>query len=200
MPAPLLKLSLLRVPTYRASVVGGSLFRIGIGAIPFLLPLMLQLGFNMTAFEAGLVTLPNVFGALGMKICIPFLLRRFEQLPDPARQDLCARASRWLADHHMFEEATQLAFSAGQAELAYDLAERCMYELILRGQMGRVLEWLDRLPDAELARRPRLRLATAWALALGGRLEKAHALVAHATHDGTQPWIGVRFRLVALRG
>ncbi|MGA9524542.1 MAG: MFS transporter, partial [Myxococcaceae bacterium] len=42
-PHPLLRLDLLRVPTYRAGVLGGSLFRIGIGATPFLLPLMLQL-------------------------------------------------------------------------------------------------------------------------------------------------------------
>jgi MFS family permease len=76
-PVPILDLKLLRVPTLRAAVVGGFIYRSGIGAMPFLLPLMLQLGFNMTAFQAGLVTLANVFGALGMKICIPFVLRRF---------------------------------------------------------------------------------------------------------------------------
>ena len=74
---PILDLKLLRYPTLRAAVVGGFVYRSGIGAMPFLLPLMLQLGFNMTAFEAGLVTLANVFGALGMKICIPYVLRRF---------------------------------------------------------------------------------------------------------------------------
>ena len=47
-PAPLLDLSLLKVETFYASVVGGFLFRVGIGAMPFLLPLMFQLGFGMT--------------------------------------------------------------------------------------------------------------------------------------------------------
>jgi uncharacterized membrane protein len=45
--------------------------------MPFLLPLMLQLGFNMTAFQAGMITVANVFGALGMKMIIPRVLRRF---------------------------------------------------------------------------------------------------------------------------
>ena len=112
-----------------------------------------------------------------------FLLRRYERLPAPERQELSERASRWLADHQMYEEAAQLALSAGQAPLAYDLAERCMYELILRGQMGRVLEWLDRLPETEVARRPRLRLAAAWALALGGNHDEARGLVAHIYAD-----------------
>ena len=112
-----------------------------------------------------------------------FLLRRFERLPAAERQELSERASRWLADQQMYEEAAQLALSAGQAPLAYDLAERCMYELILRGQMGRVLEWLERLPEPEVTRRPRLRLAAAWALALGGHHDKARGLVAHIYAD-----------------
>ena len=50
---PALDLSLLRIPTFRASVVGGFMFRLGIGALPFLLPLMLQIGFGMTPFQSG---------------------------------------------------------------------------------------------------------------------------------------------------
>ena len=48
-PHPLIDLALLEVATFRASVMGGFLFRIGIGAIPFLLPLMLQAGFGLSA-------------------------------------------------------------------------------------------------------------------------------------------------------
>ena len=55
-PAPVLDLTLLRLPTFRASVVGGFLFRIGIGAMPFLLPLLLQVGFGLTPFQSGLIT------------------------------------------------------------------------------------------------------------------------------------------------
>jgi fucose permease len=75
-PAPVLDLSLLRIPTMRASVVGGFVYRGGIGAVPFLLPLLLQLGFHLTAFQSGLITLCNVVGAMGMKTIIPLVLRR----------------------------------------------------------------------------------------------------------------------------
>ena len=64
---PVLDLSLLRIPTFGVSVLGGSLFRIGIGAIPFLLPLMLQLGFGDSAAESGLITFASSAGALLMK-------------------------------------------------------------------------------------------------------------------------------------
>jgi fucose permease len=75
-PAPVLDLSLLRIPSLRASLVGGFVYRSGIGAMPFLLPLLFQLGFHMTAFQSGLITLCNVIGAMGMKTIIPIILRR----------------------------------------------------------------------------------------------------------------------------
>src|SRR5262249_54321041 len=76
-PAPILDLTRLKLPALRAVVVGGFIYRGGVGAMPFLLPLMLQLGFNMTAFQAGMITVANVFGAFGMKMIIPRVLRRF---------------------------------------------------------------------------------------------------------------------------
>jgi EmrB/QacA subfamily drug resistance transporter len=76
-PAPVLDLSLLELPTMRAAILGGFIYRSGIGAMPFLLPLLLQLGFNLTAFQSGLITLSNVVGAMGMKTVIPIILRRF---------------------------------------------------------------------------------------------------------------------------
>ena len=76
-PVPILDLRLLRLPSLRAAVLGGFVYRAGIGAMPFLLPLTLQLGFNMTAFQAGLITVANVIGALGMKMIIPRVLQRF---------------------------------------------------------------------------------------------------------------------------
>jgi EmrB/QacA subfamily drug resistance transporter len=76
-PAPILDLSLFKVPTLNAGVVGGFIYRSGVGGLPFLLPLTLQLGFHMTPFQSGLVTVSNVFGAMGMKMIIPILLRRF---------------------------------------------------------------------------------------------------------------------------
>jgi EmrB/QacA subfamily drug resistance transporter len=76
-PFPILDLKLLEIPTIRAAVVGGFIYRSGIGAMPFLLPLLLQLGFHMSAFQSGLITISNVVGAMGMKTVIPFILRRY---------------------------------------------------------------------------------------------------------------------------
>jgi EmrB/QacA subfamily drug resistance transporter len=76
-PVPILDLSLLRFPTLHAAVVGGFFYRAGVGCLPFLLPLCLQLGFGLTAFQSGLITAASVFGALGMKTIIPRVLSRF---------------------------------------------------------------------------------------------------------------------------
>ena len=73
---PLLDLRLLNIPSFRASVTGGTLFRIAAGAVPFALPLMLQLGFGMNAFESGLLTLANAAGAFVMKFAATFALRK----------------------------------------------------------------------------------------------------------------------------
>ncbi|MDO6387874.1 MULTISPECIES: MFS transporter [unclassified Uliginosibacterium] len=74
---PLLSLDLLRIETFRAGVVGGFFFRIGIGAIPFLLPLFLQLGFGLNSFESGLLTCASAAGALSMKTIAAKILQRF---------------------------------------------------------------------------------------------------------------------------
>ena len=68
---------MLRYPLFRAGIVGGSLFRIGIGAVPFLLPLMLQLGFGLTPFELGLVTFIGAVGALSSKFGASWVFRSF---------------------------------------------------------------------------------------------------------------------------
>jgi EmrB/QacA subfamily drug resistance transporter len=76
-PEPILDLTLMRIPTFRLSVIGGSLTRITQGAQPFLLPLMLQLGFGMSAAASGSITIAGAIGSLGMKWLAPAALRRF---------------------------------------------------------------------------------------------------------------------------
>ena len=76
-PTPVLDFSLVRIPTFRANVVSGSLFRMGIGALAFLLPLMLQLGFDYTPLESGLVTFTAAVGAFTMKTFAARIIRRF---------------------------------------------------------------------------------------------------------------------------
>src|SRR5690606_36072954 len=61
----------------RAGVLGGSLFRIGIGATPFLLPLMLQLGFGLDPLQSGLITFTSTAGAIFMKVVAPRILHQF---------------------------------------------------------------------------------------------------------------------------
>ena len=75
--APLVDLRLMQVPTFRLSVQGGTLFRIGSGALLFLLPLMFQLGFGLTPFQSGMMTFASGAGALLMKFMAQPLLRRF---------------------------------------------------------------------------------------------------------------------------
>jgi EmrB/QacA subfamily drug resistance transporter len=74
---PVLDLSLMRIPTFASSVLAGSLFRIAVGAMPYLLPLMLQLGFGDSAMQSGLTTFTAAAGALAMKPAAQPLLRRF---------------------------------------------------------------------------------------------------------------------------
>ncbi|MFT3732196.1 MAG: DHA2 family efflux MFS transporter permease subunit [Hyphomicrobium sp.] len=76
-PAPIIDLRLLAIPTYRAAVVGGFLFRTGLGAGPFLLPLLFQTGFGMTAFQSGLMTFATGIGAMFMKTQAAAILRRY---------------------------------------------------------------------------------------------------------------------------
>ena len=76
-PFPLIDLSLLRVPTFAATITGGSVFRLSSGVVPLLLPLMLQVGFGMTAFGSGLLTFAAALGSLAMKAAAGRVLMRF---------------------------------------------------------------------------------------------------------------------------
>jgi len=76
-PYPILKLDLLHIPTFRVSVLGGAMFRIGAGAIPFLLPLLLQLVFGFDPFASGSITFVSAVGAMSMKFVVQPILRRF---------------------------------------------------------------------------------------------------------------------------
>lgn len=74
---PLLDFSLFRMQTFRAGVLGGFLFRIGLGALPFLLPLLFQIGFGISPLHSGLLTCAGAVGALLMKFIAPRILRQF---------------------------------------------------------------------------------------------------------------------------
>ena len=73
---PLLDPRLMLQPTYRAAVMGTSILLIGAGATPFLLPLMLQVGFGYSPFESGMITFVGSLGALAMKFMAKPLFAR----------------------------------------------------------------------------------------------------------------------------
>ncbi|HWK52061.1 MAG TPA: DHA2 family efflux MFS transporter permease subunit [Steroidobacter sp.] len=74
---PLLNLRLFKGRTFRVSVLGGLITRLGIGGLPFLLPLFYQLGMGMPAWQSGLMMMPAAIAAMTVKALAPHLLRRF---------------------------------------------------------------------------------------------------------------------------
>jgi len=76
-PHPLLDLSIFRIATFRASIGGGSLFRAGAGTLVFLLPLLLQVVFGLSAAVSGSITFATAVGSMSMKITARPIIRRF---------------------------------------------------------------------------------------------------------------------------
>ncbi len=74
---PLLDLALLKVRTFRVAVLGGFVTRLGVGASPFLLPLLFQLGLGYAPWQAGLLTMPQAMAAIGMKVLSRRLLAKW---------------------------------------------------------------------------------------------------------------------------
>ena len=74
---PLLRLSLFKVRTFRVSVAGGFITRLGIGGMPFLLPLLYQLGLGLPPWESGLLMMPTAAAAMGMRLISAGILRRY---------------------------------------------------------------------------------------------------------------------------
>jgi EmrB/QacA subfamily drug resistance transporter len=74
---PILDLSLMKIPTFGTSVIAGAITRLTQGAHPYLLPLMMQLGFGLSAAQSGMMTLATALGSIAAKPVAPTLLRRF---------------------------------------------------------------------------------------------------------------------------
>ena len=73
---PLLDLGLFKVRTFRAAVVGGFVARLGLGGIPFLFPLLYQIGLGLSPVVSGLLVLPQAVASLGLKTFLPGILKR----------------------------------------------------------------------------------------------------------------------------
>jgi EmrB/QacA subfamily drug resistance transporter len=76
-PFPLLRLSLFRIRTFRAAVSGSFFTRLGIGGIPFIMPLLYQVGLGFTPIQSGLLMTPQAIAAMSLKPAMPRILARF---------------------------------------------------------------------------------------------------------------------------
>jgi EmrB/QacA subfamily drug resistance transporter len=74
---PLLRLGLLRIRSFRVAVSGNLLTRLGIGGLPFLLPLLYQIGLGYTPIQSGLMIMPQALAAISFKFTLPVILKRF---------------------------------------------------------------------------------------------------------------------------
>lgn len=75
--SPIIDLGLLKISTFRESIVGGTLCRFAVGSTPFLIAILLQVGFGMNALSAGLITFASAAGALLMKFVASPILKRW---------------------------------------------------------------------------------------------------------------------------
>ncbi|CAG4888196.1 LuxR C-terminal-related transcriptional regulator [Paraburkholderia saeva] len=101
------------------------------------------------------------------------LRERFAALDADGQTTLHTRALEWLVGEGMLQEAAHHALAAGQHQKAYELADSWLHDAVKQGHNGAVLDWIEQLPEKELERRPRVRLAAAWVFALGQRHEEA---------------------------
>jgi EmrB/QacA subfamily drug resistance transporter len=76
-PHPMLRLTLFRIRTFRAAVSGSFVTRLGIGGIPFLFPLLYQVGLGFTPIQSGLLMMPQAIAAMSLKLTMPRILARF---------------------------------------------------------------------------------------------------------------------------
>jgi hypothetical protein len=74
---PVLDFRLMRIATFRISVLAGAATRIAIGALPFLLPSLLQVGFGLTAARSGFITFAGAIGAVSVRAIVPYMFRTF---------------------------------------------------------------------------------------------------------------------------
>jgi EmrB/QacA subfamily drug resistance transporter len=76
-PHPLLRLGLVRIRSFRVAITGNMFTRLGIGGIPFLLPLLYQIGLGFTPIQSGLLIMPQALAAMTLKLTMPLILQKF---------------------------------------------------------------------------------------------------------------------------
>jgi EmrB/QacA subfamily drug resistance transporter len=149
-PSPLLDLSTLKIQTYAVTVLWGSATRIGIEAVPYLMPLLLQIGFGFSAFHSGLLLLAAACGNLGMKLFTTPILRGFGFRPVAIVNSILAAA--FVAICGWLQVATPVVLMCGVL-LCYGLARSLQFTL------------LATLAYADVGDRQRSSASTLWSVA-----------------------------------
>jgi len=75
--APIIDLRLMQIASFRGSILGSGVFRIGVEGLPFLMPMLLQVGFGLTPLNSGLLTFATYAGSMAMKASATPILRAF---------------------------------------------------------------------------------------------------------------------------
>jgi EmrB/QacA subfamily drug resistance transporter len=188
---PILDFRILRIATFRLSVICGSLSRISAGAQPFLLPMMLQLGFGMSAAQSGLITFASSIGSLMMRMTAPALLRRLG-----FRTVLI-----WVG-------TVAVALVAGIATIRPTWPQPLIYTLLIAGGFFQSLQFMayNTIAYADVSR-SRMSVATSFyttfqqmALTLGIAVSAAALAASLAIHGRAEPLLGdftVAFLVVA---
>ncbi len=114
-----------------------------------------------------------------------FLLQRFEKLPEVERKGHFLRAGQWMAEHHFFEPAARYLLLAGQSSVAYDLITQSLRTLLGTGQVSQVVDWLERLPAAEISRSHALRIVQGWVMAQSERNAEVIPLLSPLSQDAS---------------
>ena len=112
-----------------------------------------------------------------------FLRKQFDGLPATQKRAVHAAACTWLAEHGLEEEAARHALKAGQRQRAWALAEKSLFDALIRGQVGRVREWFERAPIPKQQQRPELLLTAGWSCALSSRYAEAELLAQRVLRD-----------------
>jgi EmrB/QacA subfamily drug resistance transporter len=138
---PLLDYATLRVPTFSVTVITGSITRIGIGAVPYLMPLLFQIGFGLSAFRSGLLLLFSALGNLGMKALTTQILRRFgyraTAIVDVAIAGVSIVACGWLSPQMPVAAVLLVIFVYGAARsMQYSTLATLAYADIPPAQMS----------------------------------------------------------------
>jgi EmrB/QacA subfamily drug resistance transporter len=179
---PLLELKLFGIRTFRAAVSGSFFTRLGIGGVPFLLPLLYQVGLGFTPIESGLLVMPQAISAMSMKTIMPRLLRRVGYRWRAHLQHLDSRHSSDDIRDHWSANTCLDHLIAGVHLWSVHIAPVHEYEhACIRRHRGRRHQW------RELHREHMQQMSISFGVAAAGLTTALFVPSAHSNAEGDDP-------------